>query len=47
MLLTEEQRMIKENAKRIASEVVAPRAMEIDEADEYPWDIFKVFARQG
>ncbi len=47
MLLTEEQRMIQDNVRRIAREVVAPRAAEIDETDEFPRDIFKVFAQQG
>ncbi len=47
MLLTEEQKMIQQNVRQIAREVCAPRAAEIDEKDEYPADIFKVFAKQG
>lgn len=47
MLLTEEQLMVQKNMRQIARDVIAPRIAEIDEKDEYPWDIFKVFAQQG
>jgi hypothetical protein len=45
--LTEEQKMIRETARRIAKERVAPRAAEIDEKEEYPNDIFEVFRDAG
>lgn len=41
--LTEEQKLIRETARRIAKERVAPRAAEIDEKAEYPQDVFDVF----
>ncbi|HEY0782078.1 MAG TPA: acyl-CoA dehydrogenase family protein, partial [Thermoanaerobaculia bacterium] len=34
--LTEEQKLLRENVRRFAAEVVAPRAKEIDETGEYP-----------
>ncbi len=36
--LTTEQRAIQEKAKALATEVIAPRAAAVDEAQEYPWD---------
>ena len=42
--LSEEQRMIKELAARIADERVAPVAAELDEKEEFPWEIMKVLA---
>lgn len=45
--LTEEQRLIKETARRIAKDVVAPRAKELDETGEYPHDYFEAFKQAG
>jgi alkylation response protein AidB-like acyl-CoA dehydrogenase len=45
--LSEEHRMIRETARRIARERIAPRAAEIDEKEEYPHDIFQVFREAG
>ncbi|MEW5866122.1 MAG: acyl-CoA dehydrogenase family protein [Bacillota bacterium] len=45
--LTEEQEMIRDLAKKIAVEKVAPRAAEFDEAEEFPWDLMKVLAEAG
>jgi len=42
--LTEEQQMIKDLAKRIADEKIAPRALELDETGEFPWDLIKIIA---
>ncbi|MEP7216076.1 MAG: acyl-CoA dehydrogenase family protein, partial [Anaerolineaceae bacterium] len=41
--LSEENRLIKATARRIAKEVVAPRAKELDETGEYPHDYFEAF----
>ena len=41
--LTEAHRLIRDTARRIARERVAPRAAELDEQGEYPNDIFAVF----
>jgi alkylation response protein AidB-like acyl-CoA dehydrogenase len=45
--LTEEQRMILSTVRKIAREVIKPRAAEIDESQEFPWDIVKVFTGNG
>jgi alkylation response protein AidB-like acyl-CoA dehydrogenase len=42
--LTEEQQMIKDLARRIADEKVAPRALELDEKGEFPWDLMRILA---
>lgn len=42
--LTEEQKMIQDLAYRIAMEKVAPVAAELDEKEEFPWDLMKVLA---
>jgi butyryl-CoA dehydrogenase len=38
--LTEEQKLLKEEVRRFAEEVVKPRAKEIDESGEFPKDFF-------
>ena len=45
--LSEEHRLIKDTARRIAREVVAPRAKEVDETQEYPHDFFEAFKQAG
>jgi alkylation response protein AidB-like acyl-CoA dehydrogenase len=42
-----ERQMIKETAKKIASKYIAPRAVEIDAAGEFPWDIAEILGKQG
>jgi len=42
--LTEEQEMIRDLAARIADEKVAPVAAELDEKEEFPWEIMRVLA---
>ena len=39
--------MIRQIARRIARERIAPRAAEIDAKEEYPQDIFEVFRDAG
>src|SRR3712207_772286 len=41
-LLTEEQREIRELVRTLARERVAPRAAEIDETAEFPWDLVEL-----
>jgi hypothetical protein len=36
--LTDEQRALRDAARRVAEEAIAPRAAEIDRSEEYPWD---------
>jgi alkylation response protein AidB-like acyl-CoA dehydrogenase len=45
--LSEEHKLIRETARRIARERVAPRAAEVDETGEYPHDIFAIFRESG
>jgi alkylation response protein AidB-like acyl-CoA dehydrogenase len=45
--LSEEHRLIKDTARRIARDVVAPRAKEVDETQEYPHDFFDAFKQAG
>jgi alkylation response protein AidB-like acyl-CoA dehydrogenase len=42
-LLTEEQREIRELVRTLARERIAPRAAEIDESHEFPWDVVELF----
>jgi alkylation response protein AidB-like acyl-CoA dehydrogenase len=42
--LTEEQEMIRDLARKIATEKIAPVAAELDETGEFPWEILKVLA---
>jgi alkylation response protein AidB-like acyl-CoA dehydrogenase len=43
--LTEDQMMIKELARQIAEEKVVPVRDELDEKEEFPWEIMKVLAQ--
>jgi len=43
-LLTDEQKMIKELAHKIAEEKIRPVAARYDQTEEYPWEIIKVIA---
>jgi len=45
--LTDEQRVIQELARKIAVEKVIPVRQELDEKEEFPWEIMKVCADAG
>ena len=45
--LSEEQRMILTTVKDISQKRIKPRASEIDERQEFPWDTVKLFAENG
>ncbi|MCC6381291.1 MAG: acyl-CoA dehydrogenase family protein [Dehalococcoidia bacterium] len=45
--LSDEHRLIRDTARRIAREVIAPRAKEVDETAEYPHDFFDAFRSAG
>ena len=45
--LTEEQRMILATVRDIAQQKIKPRAAEIDEKQEFPWDTVRLFAENG
>jgi len=41
--LTDEQREIRDLVRQLARERIAPRAAEIDETHEFPWDVVELF----
>ena len=41
--LSDEHRLIQQTARRVARDVIAPRAAEVDETSEYPEDYFQAF----
>ena len=43
-LLTDEQKMVKALAHKIAEEKIRPVAAKYDQSEEYPWDVIKVIA---
>jgi butyryl-CoA dehydrogenase len=43
-LLTEEQIMVRNLAYKIAQEKIAPVRAELDEKEEFPWEIMKIFS---
>ncbi|MDP3047227.1 MAG: acyl-CoA dehydrogenase family protein [Chloroflexota bacterium] len=43
--LTEEQRMLLDMVRELAQEKIAPRAAEIDQSAEYPWDVKDALAK--
>ena len=45
--LTDEQREIRELVRDLARERIAPRAAEIDESHEFPWDIVELYREHG
>jgi len=46
-LLSEEQKMIQDLARKIAKEKIQPVAAKYDQSEEYPWEIIKVIADAG
>jgi len=46
-LLTEEQKMVQELARKIAKEKIRPVAAKHDQTEEYPWEVIKVIADAG
>jgi alkylation response protein AidB-like acyl-CoA dehydrogenase len=45
--VTAEQRAFRASVRQLAEDKIAPRATEIDEADEYPWDIDEALVKNG
>ncbi len=43
-LLTDEQKMIQELARKVAVEKIRPVAAKYDKSEEFPWDIMKIMA---
>jgi alkylation response protein AidB-like acyl-CoA dehydrogenase len=46
-LIEERNRLLRESVRQIARTKVAKRAMEIDRAGVFPWDMLELFAQQG
>ena len=44
-LLNDEQREIRDLVRQLARDRIAPRAAEIDESHEFPWDIVEQIGR--
>lgn len=44
--LTEEQELVRANVRKLAEERIVPRAAEIDQTGEYPWDLLELFKQQ-
>lgn len=42
-----ELEMLRETVRKIAVEVIAPRAAEIDLSEEFPWDVKELLQKQG
>jgi alkylation response protein AidB-like acyl-CoA dehydrogenase len=45
--LTDEQREIRDLVRDLARERIAPRAAEIDESHEFPWDVVELYREYG
>ena len=45
--LTDEQREIRELVRQLARDRIAPRAAEIDESHEFPWDVVELYREHG
>lgn len=45
--LSEQQKMIKDTARRITEEMVIPTRADLDEKEEFPWEIIKEIANVG
>ena len=45
--LTEEQEAFRQSVRQLVEDKITPRAAEIDESDEYPWDIDELMVKNG
>ena len=45
--LSEEQEAFRRSVRQLVEDKIAPRSAEIDEADEYPWDIDELLVKNG
>ena len=45
--LTEEQEAFRQSVRQLVEDKIAQRAAEIDESDEYPWDIDELLVKNG
>ena len=45
--LTEEQEFFRKTIAETVDRLIVPKAEEIDEKDEFPWDLWREFAKLG
>ena len=45
--LSDEQEAFRQSVRQLVEDKIAPRAAEVDEADEYPWDIDELLVKSG
>jgi alkylation response protein AidB-like acyl-CoA dehydrogenase len=45
--LTEEQVLLRQAVRQLADDKIAPRAAEVDETAEFPWDVHDALVRSG
>jgi len=45
--LTEEQKAFRQQVRRLAEEKIAPKAMEMEEKGEFPWEVIDEFRKAG
>ncbi len=45
--LTDEQVMLRQAVRQLADDKIAPRAAEVDETAEFPWDVYDALVRSG
>jgi alkylation response protein AidB-like acyl-CoA dehydrogenase len=43
--LSDEHRMLRETARQLTEDKIAPRAAEVDETGEFPWDVYEALRR--
>ena len=43
--MTEEQKMLRELTRQIAEEKIRPVSRELDEKEEFPWEVIKILAQ--
>ncbi|HEC14910.1 MAG TPA: acyl-CoA dehydrogenase family protein, partial [Rhodospirillales bacterium] len=45
--LTEDQKALREHARTLARDKIAPRASAIDKSERYPWENVEILTRAG
>ncbi len=43
--LSEEHEALRESVRALADDKIAPRAAEVDQASEFPWDVYEALAK--
>ena len=45
--LDEDQKLFQETIRRMVKERLAPKAQEVDQSSEFPWDVYELFREYG